>query len=358
MTTETAFRAEPAAGAVGPASLAPDAVPDASLCAFLPSAARGRAVDRRVRDALRASLTALLGAFAEQGAITPAEIDRVLAAVDSQPIMPALFGAYSDLVDATFRDAPEAATEALAALVHAAGRSDVPPLRFVTLDDAALGPGMTARYVRLLDDDPDVPVKFQPLPPDELAGAARVAGEAFALLDRAAPEIAGELRAMISEIVFVGGGSGEYIFHGAATFYLWGALFMNASRFPDRLGMAEGIVHEAAHSLLHGLTYGAPLVENPRDERYPSPLRYDPRPMDGIAHATYVLARMDHCVQQLLASGTLTEAERDAALARSRSNRGFYAEGLEQVDAHARFTPTGARVFDAARAHMRATAGV
>jgi hypothetical protein len=45
---------------------------------------------------------------------------------------------------------------------------------------------------------------------------------------------------------------------------------------------------------------GKPLVENEVEELYPSPLRSDPRPIDGVVYATYVTARMDYAVTSLL----------------------------------------------------------
>jgi HEXXH motif-containing protein len=62
------------------------------------------------------------------------------------------------------------------------------------------------------------------------------------------------------------------------------------------------LTHEAAHSLLLGYTLGAPLVESDPAERFSSPLREDLRPMDGIVHATYVLARMHYIIASSVCS--------------------------------------------------------
>jgi HEXXH motif-containing protein len=64
-----------------------------------------------------------------------------------------------------------------------------------------------------------------------------------------------------------------------------------------------------ARALLFGFGMGKPLVENHEHERYTSPLRGDPRPMDGVVHATYVVARMHYAVTRMLDSGLLTEEE-------------------------------------------------
>jgi HEXXH motif-containing protein len=138
---------------------------------------------------------------------------------------------------------------------------------------------------------------------------------------------------------------------------LWGALFLNAGMHPDRVSMAEGLTHEAAHGLLFGYTLGAPLVDNDASERFASPLREDPRPMDGIVHATYVLARMHYCIERLLASQILSAAERDRLEAAKLRRRADYLQGMEIVSAHARFTAVGRALFEGAQTYMTA-AGV
>jgi HEXXH motif-containing protein len=179
-------------------------------------------------------------------------------------------------------------------------------------------------------------------------------GETCLLLDSAAPDLAGEIRRLVREIVFVASdlGSGKQVFQGGSTFYLWGALFLNARRHPDRVTMAEGLTHEAAHSLLLGYTLGAPLVENDPTERFPSPLRDDLRPMDGIVHATYVLARMHYCIERLLASGALTNAERVQLEAAKKQRSAEYFDGLNVIASHARFTEPGTAIFAGAQTYM------
>ena len=77
------------------------------------------------------------------------------------------------------------------------------------------------------------------------------------------------------------------------------------------LSLLETLAHEAAHSLLFGIQISGPLVLNPDDARFASPLRVDLRPMDGVYHATFVSARMHFAMQELLASGLLKgEADR------------------------------------------------
>jgi hypothetical protein len=50
--------------------------------------------------------------------------------------------------------------------------------------------------------------------------------------------------------------------------------------------MVQMLAHESSHNLLFGFSADESLVENSPEELFPSPLRMDPRPMDGICHAT------------------------------------------------------------------------
>lgn len=64
---------------------------------------------------------------------------------------------------------------------------------------------------------------------------------------------------------------------------------------PDKdalLYYLEYIVHETSHLHLFVLMSEDPMVLNSSDEVFPSPLRVDLRPMMGIYHATFVLARI------------------------------------------------------------------
>jgi HEXXH motif-containing protein len=105
---------------------------------------------------------------------------------------------------------------------------------------------------------------------------------------------------------------------------------------------------------LFGATLGEKLVENPDEERYPSPLRAEPRPMDGNVHAMYVLARVTYCLRRLLESGQLDRDEKARAEITLRNGIVSYENALPGILQNARFTPHGAEVFNGARSYMEA----
>ena len=79
---------------------------------------------------------------------------------------------------------------------------------------------------------------------------------------------------------------------GGSSFMTWGAIFINAKLYRSLYQVVEFYVHELTHCVLFGYSCNEPLVLNPTSESYQSPLRTDPRPMDGIYHATLVCARL------------------------------------------------------------------
>ena len=143
-----------------------------------------------------------------------------------------------------------------------------------------------------------------------------------------------------------------YTFDGASAFMLWGGIIINANRRDHELTMVQMLAHESAHNLLFGLGVDDPLVENSPEELFPSPLRLDPRPMEGIYHATFVTARMHRSVKQLLDSGILLPSTQEIARKEIAENARLFAKGIETVMRHGKLTPLGLTIMDGARTYM------
>lgn len=321
------------------------------LHGFLPDARRASALDHRVRNHLADSLGDIADAIGSDIGFSRADAAPVISAVRQHPVSPQFFGLYADLVDAGFREDAVTAAACGQALYERCG-AITHRLHPLNLTDADLGTGHADRYRRHINDDPELTLPMNAVDAAERQRAEALIAGATELLDAAAPEIAGELRALISQVIMVhsaasAGDPDALVFDGASSFYLWGALFLNTARQASRVSMAVALVHEASHSLLFGMTLGAPLVENHPSERFASPLRHDPRPMDGLVHATYVLARMIDCLERLLASGALVADEIEWADESLERHRREHASGLALVKKFARFTPDGETIFAA-----------
>ena len=83
------------------------------------------------------------------------------------------------------------------------------------------------------------------------------------------------------------------------------------------LDTAQALAHESGHNLLFGFCASESLVENADEELFASPLRADPRPMDGVFHATYVVARMHQTLTRLLEANVLDDEPNRSRAART-----------------------------------------
>jgi HEXXH motif-containing protein len=185
-------------------------------------------------------------------------------------------------------------------------------------------------------------------------GASSKVSAALRLIDEGVPELAEEIRGLVSEIVLVADAKGNKTrsFDGASTFYLWGAVMLNGEDV-TRLDLAQQIAHEAAHLLLFGLMKGQPLTVNGLEDRYVSPLRQDPRPMEGVVHAAYVIARMSYALERLLGARMLSLDEQEKARLDLATYRNVFFDTLPIILRHARFQPAGNTAFCGAIKYMR-----
>jgi hypothetical protein len=321
------------------------------LAALEPSRARAEAVSERMQARLAESLRYII---AESEGVVPmpkAGLDAFLRRLASGPVSPQVFGAYCDLVLALDADALDEA-ERLFEEIAAAPNIELGP-RIVEL--AGAGENREAnRYHRFANSDPDMPLIIEPPPAEVARKVRRLLDEAFTLVDAGHPDLGQEIRVLIRELVLALGSDNEMglQFDGISAFMLWGGVILNVSGYKSVLDTVQALAHESGHNLLFGLCVNGPLHDNDDEERYPSPLRRDLRPMDGIVHATYVSARMHQAVQRLLDAGVLNAAQRDEALRANLTTAKGFAMGMETIDRHAKLTDLGRGVMERARRYM------
>jgi len=266
----------------------------------------------------------------------------------------ATFARYYELVDAIVEDRLDEAQTLFLELGEAQpwdGGLDVSVLGSPELGSESL------RYTRMMNSDPTLDLGFT-VPADPVAAAfRRRLGAGLDQLRRGLPELFGEFSAIVRQIVLCGGDPAKsQQFDGGSHFRLWGSLFLNAEFHPTPLAVVEVLAHESAHSLLFGFCTQTPLVENDEAERFASPLRTDPRPMEGIYHATYVSARMCCAMTQLIQTDVLTADEVDLARAAALQDRDNFYAGHGVVAEHGRLTEMGAALMASAKSYMDAHA--
>ena len=260
------------------------------------------------------------------------------------PVSPLLFGAYCDLVLAIEANALDEAKALFAEIIAAPNA----PLGPRIIDLAADDDVSADRYRRFADTDVDMPFSLFPPRPEDAALTRALIADAFAALDESNGALAREIRILLPEIVLA---SGE--FEGISAFMMWGGVILNDNAHKTLLDMIQVLAHESGHHLLFGLCADGPMHENDDEARFSSPLRMDPRPMDGIVHATYVSARMHQAVKRLMDSGLLDEAQMEKARAANEANVKRFAHGMEEIEGHARLTPLGREIMGGAQGYMR-----
>ncbi len=317
---------------------------DVDLFAFAPSAKRAAELDRRIRAALADSLAAICAALEDRSNLTPNQLKGLLSRIQSRQVRPAVFALYTKLVQAIELDDTEQ-IERLAEELKDPVILAPAEHRVVTLSDETLRSDIGKRYCDIINDDSGLPLDLAPVTDQQFRDGIDCVRTTLGLLDRVAPEVAEEIRLFGQELVLATHPPGAGEFGGATSFYLWGAIFINPTAHATRLAMAQALAHEAAHALLFGMTMGGRMVENPDSERYPSPLRADPRPMDGVVHATYVIARVMHCLDCLLQADSLTDLERQEIMETLEVGMQRYRDGIRTTQTHAHFTEPGRLAF-------------
>jgi hypothetical protein len=116
-------------------------------------------------------------------------------------------------------------------------------------------------------------------------------------------EIYKEMQELVSDIVICK----SKTLNAATSYITYGFVYLRELREGENwTRILEHIVHEAAHHHLHAITMHDPLFEKTK-QLYKSPLRIALRPMIGIYHAMFVLARTLRVFNKLKKDGQYQE---------------------------------------------------
>lgn len=270
-------------------------------------------------------------------------------------VSPALYLLHNELLAAALANDQENCRDLLAELRAGDWRAE--PFAVRNFSPGAIGEHAYRRYSECLQVDPTSPTNVT-APDAEAAGHMRAAiGRALELLQASSRDHYSEAAAVMSEIVLVKNVTPEEDgFGGATSFSAWGAVFLGAEKDREVIETLQAIVHEAAHLVLFAAAVDGPLVRNDPEETFKSPLRSNPRPMDGIYHATFVSARMYQAVHDLHTrlSG---EIEFGDTLVRAMAqNRQNFDDGYEVIREGGKLTDLGEALLDGTAEYMAATA--
>jgi HEXXH motif-containing protein len=321
--------------------------------ALTPSAARADAIDTRLRARLLDSFCHIADCVS-LGDDGPANLKLLDSRLRGLSISPWVFCLYSKLVAEISKG--DVGTSTVADIVDAAslpvGAAVVVPFRDCTVPAA-----WWDHFVVLFDTDserdfaPDIP------DPEIFSLCQREVEEGLSLLRLADPPWHDEVRNLLP-MVFAGSGTLDTpdMFNGASTFFFWGGSLINAEVRRSAVSIIDLLIHESSHLLLFGLSADGALLSNSGEERYSSPLRADPRPIDGILHACFVASRVHLAMSRLLDSGYLTKDNEKRAADRLDHNAKSARIALEVLNKHARPTELGESVLGSLRSYWTAAA--
>lgn len=182
---------------------------------------------------------------------------------------------------------------------------------------------------------------FHLLPPEMFERQPHRLGryaEGFACIANLWPELHAEVAVLTHSISALEG----VPFVGGSDVACFGASFLALDPEWSDVCYADHIVHEAAHQRFHAEFEVEPALLNPAEVTGDSPIRRDPRPMEGSFHATFVFVRLAQFFERVMHAAPTHDAE-------TRLHRhllGAYT-GVEMLDRHARFTDRGAAFFEA-----------
>ena len=262
------------------------------------------------------------------------------------------FGAYYDLVDALERDAFSDAKSLFDEILTAPRTSAPTRIRSLGRDYSER---VDARFRRYMGSEKTGVSGIAAPEHVDQERFSKTLNAALSLVSQHRPELAAEFQNLIRDIILVAPDCASNIeFEGGTSFKLWGALFLNAECTPSAVQLAVTLAHEEGHAVLFGACRSEMLVDNSDEERFWSPIRQSPRPLEGIFHATFVSARMMDLLLVLRRGQGFSVSERAQIESDLKLATQIYREGVEMVGRHARFTSTGKTVFDAMRGSIAA----
>ena len=129
---------------------------------------------------------------------------------------------------------------------------------------------------------------------------------------------------------------------GGSSFDLFGLFYINIIAVDwSFLDAIDYVIHESSHFYLFLICCQDPLVEDSLTRRFKAPFRDDLRPMAGIYHATFVLARLILAFRELDQNNAFKGNDSLLLKQRLADNLIKFQQCIEIIDQHAKLTPLG-----------------
>ena len=186
-------------------------------------------------------------------------------------------------------------------------------------------------------------VAFRDLLSADFDKTKKIIEQGLELLAKKLPNWYDEITTLVNEILILNTDN----LRAGSSFDLFGLIYVNFNYKTENItDIISFIVHESAHLYIFLLSLNDQLVLNPPEERYQPPssenvLRMDKRPIIGIFHATFVLARMIHVLGQLQDSKSFPNSEVDYCDSLIQAYKGRFLWGYETLMKHGKLTELG-----------------
>ena len=186
-------------------------------------------------------------------------------------------------------------------------------------------------------------LSFHNLSPLDFEKTKKIIKQGLELLALNLPDWYAEITLLVSEILILNTDN----LRAGSSFDLFGLIYINFDYKAEKLtDIISFIIHESAHLYIFLLSLKDPLVLNPPEERYQPPsaknaLRMDKRPVIGIFHATFVLARIIHVLQRLCDSKIIPESEITYCYELMEAYKIRFLWGYDTIEQYGKLTKLG-----------------
>jgi HEXXH motif-containing protein len=226
---------------------------------------------------------------------------------------------------------------------------------------ASIGPVTVSRPYHVICDEillaevDNNPISMFEAHPDKEGNALDLGGhpaaewtaalaEAHARIARHLPDLYGEMRTVVAQIVPVGWHEERHL--SASYQEILGTIYMTLH--PSQMTLSEALIHEFSHNKLNALFELDEVLENAWSPLYTSPVRPDPRPLHGVLLAVHAFLPVARLYERMIESGD-PEAQNDAFKKRYAAIRKINREGAELVLDKGKPTEVGKGLFDEIR---------
>jgi hypothetical protein len=308
-----------------------------------------RDIDAAVRLRLTHSLAYILQKAKDRVEVDAVRFEAALENVRARQQDPGLFARYYDLISAL---SSNRIAEAKVLIEEIVMLTEGPATTFTIVPYTRQHLGSDyERFPRLIFAEYSQTNPMQSPSDLQAATSTWMLDEAIEIISRVDSIIHSEIEALLRRIYLATANKDPSAkrFGGVTSFLVWGASFINIDFYRTRWDAVQFLVHEITHGLLFGLSFDEPLVLNAPEESYRSPLRADPRPMDGVFHAALVCGRLADFNQAWLDSGLAKGADRESSRRAVADNLRFFRDGVDVINKHGKLSEQARQLVERSR---------